>query len=587
MAPTTRTGTADVVVRTTAGLFLVGGGAAALLAVDVVRSGDPRGGMLLAVAVAAALTGTVLLVVRPHIPRRTLGATLLVGAATLGVGTALAPTPTLALASASLAMLLGVESTLFLRRRDAWAVVGFASAWQVVPLLVVHDLPVLVCASYVALWCGVAGVVGVLGQHASTAGVDALTGLPDRRAWDAALEQAIDRHERRGMPLSLVLLDLDHFKRVNDEHGHAVGDELLRGAADAWRGLDVPGMVLGRRGGDEFAVLLPGRTGEEAVTLADRLCAAAPTAASCGVAEHAEGETAAEVLRRTDAALYAAKAAGRGRTVLSERQPHRLVDDLAAALAARALHVELQPVVDLASGAVTGVEALARWDHPRLGRVPPADFVTAAEDGGLIDDLGAAVLALACADGRVLETAWGRQVLLGVNVSGHELVGQGYADRVLRVLQDAGRPADRLVLEVTESVVEASGPAAQRALTTLREHGVRIAIDDFGTGFSSLSRLDELPADLLKLDRAFLTTLTTSPRRQVLVRELLHLCEELDIVVVAEGVETAEQASLLQELGCRAAQGYRFAPPQPVAELARVPWGHLVPPSGSAPPPRA
>jgi len=587
MAPTTRTGTPDVVVRTTAGLFLVGGGAAVLLAVDVVRTGDPRGGMLLAVAVAAALTGTVLLVVRPHLPRRTLGALLLVGAAALGVGTALAPTPTLALASASLAMLLGVESTLFLRRRDAWVVVGFASAWQVVPLLVVHDLPVLVCASYVALWCGVAGVVGVLAQHASTAGIDALTGLPDRRAWDAALEQAIDRHERRGMPLSLVLLDLDHFKRVNDEHGHAVGDELLRGTADAWRGLDVPGMVLGRRGGDEFAVLLPGRSGEEAVALADRLCAAAPTAASCGVAEHVEGETAAEVLRRTDAALYAAKAAGRGRTVLSERQPPRLVDDLADALAARELRVELQPVVDLASGAVIGVEALARWDHPRLGRVPPADFVTAAEDGGLIDDLGATVLALACADGQLLEAAWGRRVLLGVNVSGRELVGQGYAQRVLRALDDAGWPATHLVLEVTESVVEGSGPAALRTLTTLREQGVRVAIDDFGTGFSSLSRLDELPADLIKLDRAFLTTLATSPRRRVLVRELLRLCEELEMFVVAEGVETAEQALLLQELGCRAAQGYRYAAAQPVAELARVPWGQLAPPSGSAPPPRA
>ncbi len=582
MAPT-RTGTPDVVVRTTATLFLVGGGAAALLAVEVVRTGDPRGGLLLAVAVAAALSGAGLLVVRPHLHRRTLGATLLVGAVALGAGTALAPTQTLALASGSLAMLLGVEAALFLRRRDAWGVVGFASAWQVLPLLLVHDVPVLVCASYVALWCGVAGVVDVLARHASAAGVDALTGLPDRRAWDAALEQAIDRHERRGQRLSLVLLDLDHFKRVNDEHGHAVGDELLRATADAWRGLDVPGIVLGRRGGDEFAVLLPGRTGEEAVAVADRLCEAAATGASSGVAEHVEGETAAEVLRRTDAALYAAKAAGRGRTVLSERQPHRLVDDLAAAMAAGEVRVELQPVVDLESGAVIGVESLARWDHPRLGPVPPADFVTAAEDGGLIDDLGSTVLALACADGRVLEAAWGRRVLMGVNVSGRELVGQGYAQRVLQALDHAGWPTTHVVLEVTESVVEASGPAALRALTTLREHGVLVAIDDFGTGYSSLSRLDELPADLLKLDRSFLTTLTTSSRRRVLVRELLRLCDELDIVVVAEGVETAEQARLLQELGCRAAQGFRYARPQPVAELARVPWGRLDPPAGSAP----
>lgn len=583
MATSTRTGTSDVLVRTTAFLFTVGGVTAALLSLDVVRVEGPRGVPLLLLALAAVAAGPVLLVVGPRIPTRGIAFTVLVGAAALGVGTTMSPTLTLAMASAAMAMLVAIESMLFLRRRDAWVLVAVAGACQVGPLLLVHHVPLLVCAAYVVLWGGVAWAVGVLARHASTAGVDALTGLADRRAWDAALEHAIERRERRGLPLSLALVDIDHFKLVNDERGHAAGDELLRATADAWRELDVPGMVLGRRGGDEFAVLLPGTTGAQAHAVADMLCAAAPAAVSCGVAEHVEGETVAEVLRRTDSALYAAKAAGRGRTVLSERRRSRLVDDLARSLAAGDLRVELQPIIGLPSREVVAVEALARWDHPRLGPVPPLEFVPAAEDGGVIDQLGTEVLRLACADAHVLQRAWGRPVHVGINVSGRELVGLGYADRVLRALEAARWPATQFVLEVTESVVEASGPAALRALAALRAGGVRIAIDDFGTGYSSLSRLDELPADFLKLDRQFLTSLTTSTRRTGMVRALLGLCAELDMLVVAEGVETPEQARLLEELGCPAAQGYHYGRPMPVAALAATSWrlDDVVPPVAS------
>lgn len=577
MAQSTRTGTSDVLVRTTAFLFTVGGVAAALLSLDVVLVDGVRGGPLLALSLAAVLTGPVLLAIGPRIRTRSLAVTVLVGGMALGLGTALAPSVTLALTSTAIAMLIAIESMLFLRRRVAWVLVAVAGACQVGPLLLVHDLPALVCAAYAVLWVGVAWAVGVLARHASTAGVDALTGLADRRGWDAALEQAIDRRERRGLPLSLALVDIDHFKLVNDEHGHAAGDELLRATADAWRELDVPGMVLGRRGGDEFAVLLPGATGPEAHAVADRLCAAAPAALSCGVAEHVEGETVAEVLRRTDSALYAAKAAGRGRTVLSERRRSRLVDDLVRGMLAGEVRVELQPIVDLASRTVVGVEALARWTHPRLGRVPPLEFVAAAEDGGVIDQLGATVLARACADAHVLQAAWGVPVQMGINVSGRELVGQGYATRVVDGLAAAGWPATQFVLEVTESVVEASGPAALRTLRALRDGGVRIAIDDFGTGYSSLSRLDELPADFLKLDRQFLTSLTTSARRTGMVRALLGLCSELDMLVIAEGVETPDQARLLEELGCPAAQGYLYGRPMGVAALAATPWRDVAP----------
>lgn len=573
MRTSERRGPPDVIVRTTAFLVTVGGAAAVLLAADLVLSGR-RGGLLLVAPVAAVVAGPLLLALAPRIPRRGLVATILVAGTLLAVSTALAPSSTVALGIASLTLLLAVESTLFLRAAVAWTLVALVSAAQVTALRAEHGVPPLVCAAAVVLWAGVALAADVLGRRASTAHVDPLTGLPDRRGWDDELEHAIDRRERRGTPLSLALVDIDHFKRVNDVHGHAAGDELLRRTADVWRSFEVPGMVVGRRGGDEFAVLLPGLTGPQARDVAEHLCAIAPTPASCGVAEHAVGETATEVLRRTDSALYAAKAAGRGRTVLSQIHRPRLVTELADAITGGELRVELQPVVDLASRQVEGVEALARWDHPTLGRVPPDEFVAAAEDGGLIDALGSAVLARACRDARELERRWGRAFHLGVNVSGRELAGSGYADRLLRVLSETGWPPQRLVVEVTESVVDATGPAALGALAVLRDHGIRVAVDDFGTGWSSLSRLDELPVDYLKLDRAFLTSITSSPRRTTTVRGLLRLCAELDVAVIAEGVETEEQATLLEDLGCTAGQGFLFGAPRPVAELAATPWDH-------------
>lgn len=588
VASSTRTATSDVLVRTTALLFSIGGVASVLLSLEALRVGGRHAVLLLVLSGAAVVTGPVLVAVGPQIPVRGIAVAVLVGGLALGVGTAMAPTIALALAAAAIAMLIAIESMLFLRRRVAWLLVTVSGLAQVVPLLVGHGVPPLVGAAFVALWAGVAWAVGVLARQASTAGVDALTGLADRRGWDAALEQAIDRRQRRGWPLSLALVDIDHFKLVNDERGHAAGDDLLRATAEAWREIDVPGMVLGRRGGDEFAVLLPGATGPDALALAERLCRAAPAAVSCGVAEHMEGETVAEVLRRTDAALYAAKAAGRGRTVLSERRRNRLVDDLVRGMAHGEVRVELQPVIDLPTRSAVGVEALARWDHPRLGPVPPVEFVAAAEDGGVIDQLGATVLRLACRDAHTLQAAWDESVILGVNVSGHELAGQGYATRVLEALAEERWPATQFALEVTESVVEASGPTALRALRELRRAGVRVGIDDFGTGYSSLSRLDELPADFLKLDRQFLTSLTTSQRRAGMVRALLKLCEELGMLVIAEGVETPEQARLLEEMGCPGAQGYHYGRPARVEALAAAPWRWLdAEPSLTSTPPLA
>ena len=249
--------------------------------------------------------------------------------------------------------------------------------------------------------------------------------------------------------------------------------------------------------------------------------------------------------------------------------------DLAAALAAGEVHVHYQPIIALRNGAVVGVEALARWTHPEHGPVPPAEFVAVAEQSGLILALGDHVLRTACADLAGVRTSEGLQVTLGVNVSGRELSEPGCAQRVQGVLAQTGFPAEHLVLEVTETLLEGESPAAVGTLHALRAAGLVVSIDDFGTGYSSLSRLDTLPADVLKLDRAFVSTLSDSPRRAQMLRSLVAMCSALGLDVVAEGVETAEQEAAVRAVGCTFAQGWlygRAVPlPQFLAGLAAEP----------------
>lgn len=553
--------------RTTAALYLIGSTAAALLSVEAIRTAPPRGAGLLVMAVAMMLAGPALALWGSRLPAWTPGAAIGVGGAALCAGTAYAPSLPLAVAAAAMTALLTVAAIAFLPRRLAWALVLVVAFLQVLALAVVHDAPLLLCASLLVLWMGLATATGLLATLASRADVDALTGLVSRRAWDRAWEQAVARADRRGEPLSVGLIDLDHFKLVNDARGHDAGDDLLRAVARSWLELDLPGVLIGRRGGDEFAVLMPGRTADDARQLTDLLCHGARARASAGVAEYATGESASEVLRRADSALYAAKSAGRGRTSVSARADDPLAPDLARALDGRELTVALQPVVDLGTGAVIGVEALTRWRHERLGPIAPDVFIPLAERAGLIGQLGAQTLEAACADVARLEAAWGTPLHLGVNASGLELTDPTYADRVIAALDRAGRDPRELRLEVTESLIDASGTAAIRTLTRLRAAGVLVALDDFGTGWSTFSRLDRLPIDGLKLDRSFIVDLADSPRRSAMVAAVVKLCAELGIGALAEGVETAEQAHVLRELGCPQAQGFYFGRPAGVAEL--------------------
>ncbi len=414
---------------------------------------------------------------------------------------------------------------------------------------------------------------------------DVLTGLASRELLRSRLDEALAAVDER--PVGLLLIDLDGFKNINDTLGHQLGDDLLIAVADRLRAITSAADVLARLGGDEFGIITSAEPGE----LADRVVAALGTphridgrdlhlTASVGLVVADAPSSASATLQNADLALYAAKAAGKNRVRhfdLSLRQAHlannRLADGLRHAMAREEFTVHYQPVVELATGRVSAVEALLRWQGPD-GPVSPAVFVPAAEEIGLIGQLGAWVLDRACTDACRWHTEYGLSVT--VNVSGRQLRDPAFADRVLATLRRSGLPPKALVLEITETVLVTATTdeteAVSRKLARLRAHGVRIAIDDFGTGYSSLSYLRALPVDVIKIDRSFVirvaegSALAASPDR-ALLRALLELTSSLYMQPVAEGVETLDQATALRELGCRYVQGFLFARPAPATTI--------------------
>jgi diguanylate cyclase (GGDEF)-like protein len=563
------------VMGRTAGLFYTCGGLAAI-AVVVGPAEQERGAAVLwGMAVTALLAGGYLLLAGHRLPRGAFHVVVLAGTVLLSAAVVVSPSPHVALTLAPLYTFIAVDCSLFFPWPQAIAHLGAMLAAQTVALLSQPTLTPAVAVSTGLASVAVALVVGRLVKRASSASRDGLTGLLNRRGFDDALETAVAAADRSGQPLAVALLDLDRFKSVNDGHGHAAGDHLLRSVAAACREAVPAGVLVARVGGDEFALLLPDTSASSALARVETTRAAVRGCdLSGGVAQHVPGESGAELLRRADAALYAAKAAGRGRVVLGGGDTDELAVALAAAIADGAIGVALQPVLALPDRTLVGVEALARWEDPVRGTVPPGRFVPVAESAGLVADLGTAVLTTACRQADTLQGAVGRPLLLTVNVSGRELVVPGYTDTVLRVLAETGWPAGRLVLEVTESVVDASSGTALETLDRLRGHGIAIAIDDFGTGYSSFSRLDTLPADYLKLDHSFIATTTTSPRRAGMLEALLSLSRALGLTVIAEGVETQAHEALLVALGCPLVQGYFYDPPRRVEELVAA---HRVP----------
>ena len=411
---------------------------------------------------------------------------------------------------------------------------------------------------------------------------DTLTGLSNRAVFRQQLEEA-SLLLAAGRSFAVLMIDLDRFKQVNDTHGHAVGDLLLKVVADRLRAVVRSGDVVGRLGGDEFAVIQIGANEpSKGQALAQRICRqlcqpysidgnTIVIGASVGVAlapEH--GSSAQDLLYAADLALYAAKAHCRGTHAVFRQEMHeeqcarrKLEEDLKQAIESRQFELHYQPIISLDADRVSAYEALIRWRHPERGNVPPLDFIPLAEETGLIGPIGAWVLETACHDiSRCEGTA-----RVAINLSPVQFRDSQLVDLVVAALEKSGLPPSRLEIEITESALLDDDQLTQRHLNALRNLGVHITLDDFGTGYSSLSYLLSYPIQSLKIDRSFVQGLGEQPSATAIVKTITTLAASLGLSTTAEGVETEQQLAMLRGLGCTEAQGYYFSKPKPAAEI--------------------
>ncbi len=407
---------------------------------------------------------------------------------------------------------------------------------------------------------------------------DILTGLPNRRLFHARLEQALRVAARDGTTVALFYLDLDHFKQINDVFGHSTGDAALSKVAERLHQFLRAGDMLARLGGDEFAVIQTRlRRVEDADTLGQRLLAglASPIeldgnrhhiGLSAGVAlsEPGQVDQAEKMMKAADLALYRAKEEGRGRVCfflpemdLKLQERHAMETDLRAAVLEEGLTLHYQPQVDLQTGQMLGAEALVRWNRAGHGMVPPEKFIALAEDTGLIVPIGNWVLREACR----CATSWPENIGIAVNVSPVQFQQPGLYDAVRAALNDSGIAPGRLELEVTEGVLLQDTKQTLATLLRLQQLGVKLAMDDFGTGYSSLSYLQKFRFDRVKIDRSFITNMGSDQNATAIVRAVVSIGEALGVAVIAEGVETSEQANMLRGQGCLEGQGYLYSRP--------------------------
>ena len=420
---------------------------------------------------------------------------------------------------------------------------------------------------------------------------DSLTGLPNRALFLDRLSHALTRTRRGQAPLAVMFIDLDDFKAVNDSLGHGAGDELLVAVAGRIRMTVREADTPARMGGDEFAILLEDATSADAAReTAGRVLDAlrlpfrlqgqdVAIRASVGIATYDSPEqTADELLRNADISMYAAKSQGKDRLVVYESAVHdaaiwrlQLRTDLPLALERDELVLAYQPVVDLETQEVLGVEALLRWQHPRRGLIGPAEFVPIAEESGLIVPIGRWVLERACLQAREWRDARdGHGLDLSVNLSSRQIEDPNLVDDVRTALEKADLEPRRLTLELTESMLMQDAERTIETLGRLRGLGVRLAIDDFGTGYSSLSYLRQLPVDALKIDRSFVAVVDSGPDEAALVRSIVSLAQSLRLDTVAEGIEQPGQLAELRTIGTRLGQGYFFARPLDAPEITRL-----------------
>ncbi len=421
---------------------------------------------------------------------------------------------------------------------------------------------------------------------------DSLTGLPNRAHFTTILESAI-AHARANSnhKFAVLFLDLDRFKVINDGLGHVIGDKLLIEIAERLESCVRPGDVVSRFGGDEFTILLNNlKTFETVTEVAERLQEklAAPffidnfevfTSASIGIImSDAAYNNPESFLRDADTAMYRAKEAGKARYEIFNSAMYihnmnllRMENDLRKAIERREFKVFYQPIVSLETGETNEFEALIRWEHPELGFIPPNDFVPVAEETGLIIPIGEWVLEESCRQiGRWRHQFPEKPLSVSVNLSAKQLMHPNLIKQVKGIMKSGNLVPACLKLEVTESMVMDNAEAALEVLSELCALGVRLSTDDFGTGYSSLSYLHRFPFEQLKIDRSFIGKMDSDPKSEEIVRTILTLAENLNLEVVAEGIETEKQLLRLRELGCNMAQGYLFSKPVSVLEAEKI-----------------
>jgi diguanylate cyclase (GGDEF)-like protein len=410
---------------------------------------------------------------------------------------------------------------------------------------------------------------------------DDLTGILNRAGF---VEDLTARLSRRRQKQTLLLIDLDRFKLVNDTLGHDAGDDLVRKICTAMSAVVPAGGVLARLGGDEFGILVEG-TGEQGVAdlcaLILRVCAQSrrvsghevQVSASIGVAVQGSSQSEMTLMRHADLALYAAKREGRNRyrvydTAIDSAAKHRLSVEsgLERALRTGEFKMAYQPIVMARSGKIQGFEALIRWNSPEHGAISPAEFVPVAEETGLILDLGDWITRQAFKDCR----RWDDASYVSVNLSARQFLRQNVAERILQYAEDANLPPQRIQIELTETAIIDDVERADRNLNILRGAGVRIALDDFGTGYSSLVYLNQFAIDCIKIDKSFVDNVTRDHQSAIIVASVTRLASSLGMNVVAEGVETAEQRRVLIAAGCGSLQGYLFGRPTGAKEAGRL-----------------
>ncbi|MBI3916528.1 MAG: EAL domain-containing protein [Betaproteobacteria bacterium] len=419
---------------------------------------------------------------------------------------------------------------------------------------------------------------------------DALTHLPNRVQFQDRCKEAFLRANRHGKPVGVLFIDLDRFKAINDSLGHAMGDGLLQSVAERLKQCVREIDTVARTGGDEFIILLDEmKESQDAATVAEKLLVALSKpftlgdhdlviSASIGISCYPEdGGDTQILLKNADAAMYSAKKQGRNtyRFFSAEMNAHALetlvlTNQLRQALERNELLLHYQPRIDLATGRITGVEALIRWQHPERGLIPPIRFIPLAEETGLIVPIGEWVLKTACTQMRAWQDAGMPRFVMAVNLSVRQLEHAGLVQRIASVLRETGLNADSLELEVTESMVMRDSEGSVKLLAELHALGIALAIDDFGTGYSSLSYLKRFPIDYLKVDQSFVRGIPVDADDVAITRTIIAVAKSLELRLIAEGIETQEQLAFLKAEGCEEGQGYLFSKPLAAKDLERL-----------------